>query len=190
MAGTICFLLEEESARVMLAAVLPSLLPVGVGAVYITFEGKQDMHSKIARRLKGWNKPNTVFIIMRDKDSGDCKKIKQELVDLIPHNKRSKTLVRIACHELESFYLGDLKAVGRGLHIRNLASLQSKEKFKNPDKLANASDIMAEVTQIQYRKIAGSRAIAPHLNLEGSNRSHSFNMLISGIKTLLAQLSS
>ena len=52
-----------------------------------------------------------------------------------------------------------------------------------------SADISAELSTLthkQYQKISGSRAIAPHLSLEeGHNRSHSFNVLVGGIKALL-----
>ena len=48
----------------------------------------------------------------RDKDSGDCRSIKRKMAQKVQNSgKMDKTLIRIACHELESFYLGDLSAV-------------------------------------------------------------------------------
>lgn len=55
------------------------------------------------------------FIVMRDQDSGDCYQIKDRLLNLSREAGRPNALVRIACKELESFYLGDLNAVEQGL---------------------------------------------------------------------------
>jgi len=180
----VCFL-EEGSAKAMLNIILPKILPTEFSHLCIAFEGKQDLEKQIASKIQHWNKPDTVFLIMRDKDSGDCKKIKSELLEKIKTtDKISSSLVRIACHELESFYLGDLLAVEQGLSIANLSKKQRKEKYRNPDNLANPKQELQKITNEEYQPISGSKAIAPHLKLDDSNTSTSFNALLSGVKKL------
>jgi hypothetical protein len=58
--------------------------------------------------------PDSFFVVLRDQDSGDCLEIKERLMALCGRAGKEDALVRIACRELESFYLGDLKAVERG----------------------------------------------------------------------------
>ncbi len=41
-----------------------------------------------------------------------------------------------------------------------------------------------QITGKRYQKVAGSRAISPHLDLK-HNKSHSFNVLIQGIMRLI-----
>lgn len=67
-------------------------------------------------------KPDSVFLVMRDQDRADCRDVKARLQDLVrATGKQDKTLIRIACHELESFYLGDLEAVEKSrLGMRGL----------------------------------------------------------------------
>ncbi len=179
-------LLEERSAAEMLKGILPKILPEEVNVKYVIFEGKQDLEKQLERRLKGWQQPHSAFLVMRDKDSGDCLQIKQQLTDKInASGKQAMTLIRIACTELESFYLGDLNAVEQGLGISNLAIKQQKKKYRTPDKLSNASEELQKLTQRKYQKVSGSRAIAPHLKLDGSNHSHSFNVLLTGLKKLM-----
>lgn len=180
------FLLEERSAEEMLKGVLPKLLPDDISVKYIVFEGKQDLEKQLERRLRGWQQANTAFLVMRDKDGGDCLLIKRQLTEKAhASGKGGTTLIRIACTELESFYLGDLNAVELGLGIANLAKKQNERKYRTPDVLANAAQELQNLTQRKYQKVAGSRAIAPHLKTDGSNRSHSFNVLLSGIEKLV-----
>ncbi len=178
-------LLEEPSAREMLKGVLPRILPHDVYVKYIVFEGKQDLEKQIQRRMRLWQHPDSLFMVMRDQDSGNCMIIKQSLLSKIKETGRQdSTIVRIACHELESFYLGDLKAVEEGLGVRGLAKNQTKRKFSATDSLANAAEELINLTRKQYQKVSGSRAIGPYLKTDGSSHSHSFNVLLDGIRKL------
>lgn len=100
---TVLFCLEEPSAKEMLRGILPRLLPPGVTPRYLVFRGKQDLEKQLVKRLRGWRQPNTTFVVMRDQDSGDCKIIKEKLTNLCVEAGRDTALIRIACHELESF---------------------------------------------------------------------------------------
>ena len=95
---------------------------------------------------------------------------------------RPDVLVRVACHELESFYLGDLQAVASTIGPNTLAKQQNNAKYRDPDRLNNAAQELKRIAKA-YQKLAGSRAIGPALSLD-ENRSRSFNQLIGGIKEL------
>lgn len=181
---TMVFFLEEPSAREMLAGILPRILPEHMQVRYIVFQGKQDLEKNLQKKLRGWLMPDSIFVVMRDQDSGDCRAIKARLLGLCQASGQEKVLIRVACRELESFYLGDLAAVERGLGLRGLKSHQQERKFRDPDSLGNPAEVLFKLTNNVYDKIAGSRAIAPHLNLT-TNCSTSFNVLLSGIKNLL-----
>ncbi len=180
---TIVFFIEEPSAREMLEGVLPRVLPENIQVRYIVFQGKQDLEKNLKRKLRGWRIPESVFVVMRDQDSGDCKAIKTKLVNLCREAGHDGVLVRVACRELESFYLGDLVAVEQGLGLRNIKAQQQNRKFRNPDALSNPAMELRRLTSNSYDKVAGSRAIGPLLNLE-TNYSQSFNVLLSGIRKL------
>lgn len=181
----LAILVEEPSAREMLNGLLPRLLPDQVRFRCIVFEGKQDLEKRLPRVLRGWRKPNTRFVVLRDKDSGDCATIKDRLLGLCRGAGKPDALVRIACHELESWYLGDLAAVERGLGIRGLARKQRTAIFRAPDRLANPAQELRHLTGNNYQKVAGSRSIGPFLDAE-ANASHSFGVFVSGIQRLLA----
>ncbi len=181
---TLVFCLEEKSSKEMLQGILPKLLPEHVSPRFIVFEGKQDLEKQLVRKMKLWNNPDAKFIVMRDQDAGDCRKIKENLQMKCQEAGRPNAVVRIACHELESFYLGDLKAVEQGLEITNLARLQKSKKYREPDSLTNAAQELLRLTK-NYDKVSGSRAIGKHLNLD-SNRSRSFNVLVKAIKDIIS----
>ncbi len=178
------FFLEEPSAREMLKGLLPNLLPKSVIPCYVVFEGKQDLERQLPRKLRGWRRPNSVFVVLRDKDAGNCGQIKANLLDICQKANKPNALVRIACHELESWYLGDLRAVEQGLGIGGLAKRQGSQKYREPDLLTKPSQELMRVTNKRYQKMAGSRKIGPYLSLD-INRSHSFNMFVSGIGRLV-----
>lgn len=184
---TLVFLLEEPSAKAMLEGILPRLLPEDITVYYLVFEGKQDLHKQLVRKLRFWQQPDSRFIVMRDQDGGNCRTIKADLQQLCREAGRPEALVRIACHELESFYLGDLKAVETALAITGLARQQQKAKFRTPDALANAAEEMKKITSGKYQKLQGSRLIGKHLVLDNQNTSHSFQALLQGILRLCTE---
>ena len=118
--------LEEPSAREMLNGLLPRLLPGDLAFRCVVFEGKQDLEKRLPGKLRGWRTPETRFVVLRDKDNGDCTLIKENLAEICRNGGKPETLVRIACHELESWYLGDLNAVGEGLGIDGLSRYQGR----------------------------------------------------------------
>lgn len=184
---TLICLLEERSAGEMLGVLLPKLLPPDVGSKIVPFEGKGDLDGGLARKLRGWTDRNALFLVLRDQDSGDCRCVKGMLWEKILATRKSEvSCVRIACCELESFYLGQLSAVEQGLGIRGLGSRQNISKYRDPDLLRNAKEELRKLTGNRYQPISGSRSIAPYLSVEeGVNRSRSFNALLRGIRNLV-----
>ncbi len=133
--------------------------------------------------------PDSRFIILRDKDSADCSAVKTRLLEYVRRSGKSEAcLVRIACHELESFFLGDLAAVAMALDMPTLAGKQKKKPYRDPDAIANAAEQLKKLTSNKYQKLAGSRAIGPSLALDGSNRSHSFGVLLKAIRRQVSLL--
>lgn len=177
------FLLEEESAKEMLSNLMPRVAPEATYR-FITFEGKTDLENNIVRKLRGYNLPNSYFIILRDQDSGDCHIIKNGLTEKCITAFKPNALVRIACRELESWYLADLNAVEEALKISGLQSKQNKAKFRNPDELPNPSDELIKLTKGMYQKVSGSRRIGKCIDIDNI-RSNSFRVFIEGIKSIM-----
>ena len=177
------FFLEGPSEKEMLLGLLPRLLPPDVYVRYLIFNGKQDLEKNLIRRLRGWLSPDSVFIILRDQDACDCLEVKGKLKELSRQANKKNILIRIACHELETFYLGDLAAVEKGLGVKGLTKKQSNKKYRTPDQLGSPAQELTTLTDGTYQKLSGSRAIGPHLSLT-ENKSHSFKVLLSGIRKL------
>jgi len=148
------FFLEEESAKALLEQIFPRLIPQGsqVYARFIVFEGKRDLEKQLLKKLRGYLNPRARFIVMRDQDQTDCKKTKRSLAALCARAGRPQTTVRIACRELEAFYLGDLRAVELGLGVGGLAGKQNKAKFRDTDRLASPSRELEKLTGNRYQQ--------------------------------------
>ena len=145
------FLLEEESARAMLEGLVPRILPEKIQVRYLVFAGKQDLEKQLARRIRGYRNQQARFVILRDQDSHpDCRIIKSKLVDLCTDAGRTDSLIRIACRELESFYLADLAAVERGLGLSDLVWQQNNRKFREPDYLGAPARELSALTKSLY----------------------------------------
>ena len=132
---TLVFLLEEVSAKAMLEQLLPKILSGDIQTRLISFDGKGGLKKRLHNFIQGWQLPKSHFIILCDKDDAECKVVKEDILSRCPKNKKNKILVRIACHELESWYLGDLKAVEQCFGIKKLSEKQNKEKYRNPDNI-------------------------------------------------------
>lgn len=179
------FLLEEPSAKVFLECITKRL-----GIYYLcnffVFNGKSDLENKVTLRLQGWKIPNSYFLIMRDRDSSDCKRTKNFLLEQCRASNIPETFfkVRIACGELESFYLGDLFAVSRAYNKPNLSQKQNNRKFRNPDSLGNACQEFFKLVDSPTRKMQAAKLIGEVIELDHyeQNKSISFRCLI---KTLL-----
>ncbi|GAA4805671.1 DUF4276 family protein [Lysobacter hankyongensis] len=179
------FLLEEMSARALLESLLPRVLSDQVAHRLIPFEGKQDLERQLARKIRGYRNPHARFIILRDQDSHpDCRALKQNLLDLCASTGRQdQCLVRIACTELETFYLADLQAVETALEVNGLAARQQSRKFRAPDTLASPSQELKTLTGNRYQKVSGSRAIGLHI-AANNDRSPSFRNLMAAIRKM------
>lgn len=177
------FFLEEESAKAMIEGILPKISKSGMTVRYIVFKGKQDLEKQISRKLQGYKNPEATFIILRDQDFADCNEVKRNLKQKCSEANKPQAIVRIACHELESWYLADLAAVEKAFDKPKLSSRQNEKRFRNPDKLASPSKELKLLVP-EYQKINGSRMIASYLNTENI-RSRSFYHFVRAIKMVV-----
>lgn len=167
----------------MLESFLPRILPDSYQIQYVVFDGKSDLEKRLVLRLRLWQKPDCRFIVLRDQDSEICTEVKAVLKQKCRDGKHPEALIRIACRELESWYLGDLLAVEYGLQCPGLRNQQRKAKFRNPDLLINSAKILKKLANGRYQKVAGSREIGKHLDIQ-RNSSHSFQVFAMGLVNL------
>jgi len=174
----VIFLLEESSMKVFLEGYLPRLMP-DLDFLCIQHEGKQDLEKSIPRKFRAW--PGAVFVVLRDNDGADCRAIKARLRRLSEESGRADALIRIACQELESWYLGVPEILAEVYFRPKLAELGRKAKYRNPDHLGNPS---GELTRLvpEFRKMDGARRMGMSMPLaESENRSRSFRVFVEGI---------
>ena len=180
----IVFLLEEPSAARFLEGFLPRWKP-GLDFLCISHQGKSDLEKSIPRKLRAWQDPQARFVVLRDNDGQDCRQLKGRLRKLCDQSGRNRVLVRIACQELEAWYLGDLQSVGQAYEHPELAKEQAKSKFREPDKLGSPSRELVKLVP-SYRKLLGSKALGTSFDLTiHNNRSHSFRTFFQGLEKLM-----
>lgn len=180
---------EERSMEYFLRALLPRILPTGFELDTNCFirphEGKSDLKRSLSKKVKAsphFSQPVKLLII-HDQDSNDCKVLKTNLISECSGLKSGDFLVRIACKELENWYLGDLESIDIVYPDTQASGLSGKSKFRNPDRL-NGSEEMNNLTR-KFSKSHASREIGRIISIENNNSS-SFNYFISGIAKLLA----
>jgi hypothetical protein len=184
-------LVEEPSMSHVLSNVLPKVLPEGYelnrNCFIRIFDGKQDLQKHIPQKVrayKNFSQP-VKLIIIQDKDSNDCIQLKQQIRQLIVDNNPTiPHLIRIACTELESWYIGDMAAIEKIYPKFKAARHVNKAKFRNPD-ACNAYD---EIRQLipSFQKGYASKNIPQYFNVD-QNKSLSFNHLINGIQQFLSE---
>jgi len=176
------FLLEERSMAALLEGLLPRLVPDHVAFKLIPHDGKTDLEKSIPRKLRAWQDPTARFIVVRDQDSADCLQVKSRLLDLCTAGARPEALVRIACRELEAWYLADLAAVDRAFGTQ-VASLQNTKKYRVPDRLGSPSHLLADLVPT-FGKVGGARRLGPLLELDNP-RSPSFAHFVRGVRRVV-----
>ncbi len=187
---TLAFLLEAPSARAFLEGLLPRLLdrpsiaPERVHSRFLVFEGKQDLEANIARKLRSWNAPSTAFVILHDQDSDPCIALKGKLRGLAAQSGKADVLVRIACHELEAWALGDWHAVAEAYAQPKLSKLASS--YPAPDRLGSPFTELRKHLP-EYQKVDGARRLGKLLTPE-RNRSTSFRVFCEGVVRLATAL--
>ena len=178
------FMVEEISMKETLDNILPKIFSDSIlkQIIIIPHEGKKDLEQSIPRKLRAWQDYSGMkyqFIILRDKDRGDCIVIKNKLKHLCLINNRSDSIIRIVCEELESWFLGDLEAIEKAIDIA--VPNKNLRKYRNPDLLSNASEEIRKICHGSYQKVGYARKIAQHLSIE-KNKSKSFNLFVKTLK--------
>lgn len=181
-------LLEEPSMENFLREVLPKILPadysLDINCFLRPHNGKSDLKKSIPKKIKAFSsyyEPVKVIII-HDQDSNDCKKLKKGLLDLCKKNGKCPVLVRIACKELESWYLGDMDAIEKVYPRFKAKNFRNLAKFRNPDSTQASQELRVIIPEFQ--KGFASKNISKFISVE-KNTSASFLHLVSGITKFL-----
>ena len=140
--------------------------------------GKSDLQKSLTSKLQGWNEPDVKFVVVQDQDSNDCRELKEKLLELCKKSKK-EVLIRIACHELEAWYFGDMNVLSKAYGV-DLSAAKRKRKYQVPDAIMNPK---AELKRLlpEHQQISGARKIAPIIEIE-NNSSVSFQVFVNGVK--------
>ncbi|MEZ5329110.1 MAG: DUF4276 family protein [Verrucomicrobiales bacterium] len=171
---------EEESMNAALEQLMGRHFPDRIKGFHwfvIDFNGKSDLEREFPKRMKIWNYGDPLFVILRDNDGSDCIKLKKRLHDLAaPMAKPFK--IRVVCQELESWFLGDSQAVNAAYPDCRFSNQTAK--YRNPDKMTNASQKLAELTG-EFSKVGRASLIAAHLD-PTRNVSRSFQVFFETLE--------
>ncbi len=182
----IIFMTEEESMGITLRELFPKLFPEFLEFqhwILIHHKGKSDLESSFPKKMREWRKPDDRFIILRDNDGSNCSNLKQQLKTRVPETS-PEFLIRIVCQELESWFIGDLDAVGEAYPNAKRHSAYKGLMRRNPDELTNASELIKELTGTRAKLIRAAE-IAKKMTPD-RNRSASFNVFVSGVRKLMS----
>ena len=171
--------------KVLLEGLLPRLFP-NLVFLCIPHEGKPDLKKSIPRKLSAWCEPGVRFVVLMDNDGGDCRETKENLASLCQSEGRLDVLVRIACQELEAWYLGDPVALAEAFGNAKLSLIGRKALYRDPDSVQGAAEEVRKLVPM-FQKVSGARRMAPLLSRE-TNNSRSFQVLINGLDRVAAAM--
>ncbi len=181
---------EEPSMKNVLEEIMPQIIQQNTEYRIYAHQGKQDLEKAIRKTVpKISSQEGSLILVARDKDSGDCKAIKSELVEILNQNCHSPYLVRIVCTELECWFLGDLNAISKVYKRFKPENYRNTKEFRNVDSIQNAPTKLLEIIpefskKKSLPKLEFSESVAPYLNIN-ENKSVSFQHFISGVKKLI-----
>jgi hypothetical protein len=187
--NTLYVFTEEPSMKNVLEILLPKILPSNYTFRIFSHQGKQDLEKAIEKTIPTLSKiPGAKIIVTRDQDNEDCKVLKQNLIDKLKTNCTSPFLVRILCHELETWFLGDMQAIEKAYNRFKADQYINKKNYRDVDNIRYPNkELLKIIPEYQGRsrlpKIEVSEKITNHLDFE-RNTSTSFNFFVSGVKKL------
>ena len=170
----------------ILSSVLPADIVLYSNCFIRVHEGKQHLQKEIPKKIKAYGhiRIPTKVIIIQDQDTANCIDLKQKLHRLVEESGSLPHLIRIACRELEAWYLGDMDAIEQVYPRFKADHFRKWAEFRDPDRLMASEELKKLIPD--FRKCFASREIPKHMNLIG-NSSRSFNHLIGGITAFLKE---
>jgi hypothetical protein len=199
-------LVEEYSAEIALANLLPKILPPQVTFKILSFRGKTDLFKKLPQRLRGyrpWLPDNWRIVVLCDRDDDDCHELKQKLEDFAtqsgfttkssPSSQPFTLLNRIAIEELEAWLLGDPKAIEQA-YPGVSANFITRKRYRNPDAITGGTwEALQSLLQNKgyfpggLNKVEAARTITQYMEVQ-NNCSTSFQCFHTGLIALIEQV--
>jgi hypothetical protein len=170
--------LEEKSAKIFIQGIIERIPGEKVEVKYIVFDGKNDLDKNIEKRMRGYLNPDANFIVLRDQDLADCIELKEYLNKKCQSTQKNNLKIRIACRELESWFLADKGALEKSYPDYNF-----KYAKKNYDELQKPSQFLERILP-EFQKTGTARTISQYINLN-EPKSTSFKHFLTILKTYL-----
>ena len=173
------FLTEEKSMSEFLKTFLEKYGLAGFRV--IPHEGKSHLKKSITAKFRALNGLGVTFVVLIDQDSSDCLVLKSEIDAICRQVKGVDYKIRIACHELEAWFLGDTAALD--LAFGTKLSRHAKNKiFRDPDRLGNAKQQLHKYIKTTGQiNVARKMAQAMTQDSIASNKSRSFHKFLTTI---------
>ena len=181
--NNIYFFIEGKSDKAFLKPFITRFFKIKLEEiVYIVFNGKKKFKKNLSKRIKSITK-NDKAIILIDQDNENCKKLKQQILDECKE-ATSNILIRIACRELENWYLGDIESIIK-IYPKSKAINYDKAKYRNIDSLEGSKEL-SQITNKEYKKIEGSEQLGKIINTNfNKNKSLSFKIFCKSLERFI-----
>ncbi len=184
----IVFLVEDLSMRKFLEGIL---LRLGFEPHYFRIkhhQGKEDLIRNLDKVVKKESKEANFLFVLVDQDKRNCYEFKKEIKEKM-QSCACNYKIRIACYELEAWFLGDMDAIKQCSQKFKPDFFRNKEKYRYIDNIVKPSieieTIVPDWKQTFLRKDKFAAEIAKHISLESKiNKSHSFNIFLEAIKSI------
>jgi hypothetical protein len=178
------FCLEESSAKVFINGILERIRGEKIPVQFIVFEGKKDLDNKLLNKLKGYLNEDAFFIVLRDQDLEDCKEVKNKLIETCTLAGKKNFAVRIACRELESWYLADLDAL-------KISYPETKIKFSKSIRNRVSDEVQKPSLELkkilpEFQKTNSARLISKNIDIENP-KSKSFYHFLYIVKNFISK---
>lgn len=194
------FLVEERSAEVFLAELLPRILAGRATFKIHPHQGKPDLLRKLVNRLKGYRRSlprDSGIVVLVDRDRRDCLAEKERLEEAAARaGLVSKTaagpgrcfqvLNRLAIEELEAWFFGDVEAM-KAAYPRLPETLAARKPYRDPDAIAGGTweALERELQKAGYygaglAKVEAAGRISRCMDPQ-RNRSRSFQVFRDGV---------
>jgi Domain of unknown function (DUF4276) len=178
----IVILVEEKSSAIVIQE-LVNRLNLASRVRILKHDGLGDLQNSIPRKFAAEPSTETRFIILCDSDGQDCIKRKELLRNLVPKAMRPRTTIRIACEELEAWYLAQPNALARAGVLKK--RIPNKFQSNNPDNIRQPKEHLRRLAH-DLGQIAMARKIGPHLNCD-DRRSKSYFHFLSALHNAAKQ---
>jgi hypothetical protein len=188
----IIFLVEDYSMRKFLEGILPRL---GFKEDFFEIKhhrGKEDLISNLRQIIPSLSKRAQQIIVIIDQDKQDCVVLKDKIKKKMAYCS-CEYKIRIACYELEAWFLGDMEAIAKCSSRFKAGFFQGKKKYRDIDNIEKPSRVIEEIVSDWKERYASkpqfAKTIAPFVSLERknfkkANRSHSFQVLLETLYEL------